>query len=119
MYICMLFVYVVYICEHISHIILTGLQLGDTSTEDRIFKLLQNHCHTVDQLLADRRHRLQETLSYHQFCNQANDLNLWIDDEVCTYVVYYLYGFIMCMCVCICLYVCIKCLLPSYCNLSM
>ena len=84
MYIC---VYVVYVCEHIIHI---GLQLGDTSSEDRIFKLLQNHCHTVDQLLADRRHRLQDTLSYHQFCNQANDLDLWIDDEVCTYIVYLL-----------------------------
>ena len=61
-------------------------QLGDTSTEDRILQLLQNHCHAVDQLLDGRRSRLQDTLSYHQFCSQANDLDLWIDDEVCSVV---------------------------------
>ena len=72
------------VCEHIYEVMYFGLQLGDTFTEDRIFQLLQKHCHTVDQLLSDRRHRLQDTLSYHQFCNQVNDLDLWIDDEVCT-----------------------------------
>ncbi|XP_065894663.1 spectrin beta chain, non-erythrocytic 1-like isoform X3 [Dysidea avara] len=55
--------------------------LGDTSTEDKIFQLLQTHCHTVDEQLQARRSRLQDTLSYHQFCNQANALDLWIDDE--------------------------------------
>ena len=76
--------YVYGLCEHIYQVMYFGLQLGDTFTEDRIFQLLQKHCHTVDQLLSDRRHRLQDTLSYHQFCNQVNDLDLWIDDEVCT-----------------------------------
>ncbi|XP_065894878.1 uncharacterized protein [Dysidea avara] len=57
------------------------ITLGDISTEDKIFQLLQIHCHTVDELLQARRSRLQDTLSYHQFCNQANALDLWIDDE--------------------------------------